>query len=101
MSRKRVVKIKDIEERGYSDILLTTYCKKCGKSYECFAEPKKLKQYLRGNIDSVKAFDKRMKDENAFLIAFKICVECNGGYEIKDIECYPGVTKERGDNEEI
>ena len=90
MSRRKEVHIKDLDERRYSDILLTTYCQHCGVSHQCIADPKKLKQYLRGNIDSVKAFSNRMKDENAFLIAFKICVKCNGGYEIKDIECYPG-----------
>ena len=96
--RKRSVHIKDLEERRYSDILLTTYCQQCGVSYECIADPKKLKQYLRGNIDSVKAFTKRMNDENAFLIAFKLCVECNGGYDIEDIECYPN---DGGEDEKI
>lgn len=89
MTTSKEVYLEDTERKTYSDVLYTVYCKQCGKEWSGVLSPYHLKKFLAGKIDSEQAFEGTVSDEDAFLIVFKVCTECNGGYELEEIECYP------------
>jgi len=84
------VSIEDTERITFSDVSYTCYCKKCGKEGKWMVSPIRFKKFLKGLIDSEEAFEGSISEEDAFLMVFKICVNCNGGYDIDGIDAYPG-----------
>ena len=81
--------------KTYSLVKYTGYCMECRKKVKHVLQPIALRHFLEGTIDSDTAFKSTISDEDAFLIAFKICVQCNEGYELEEIVAYPGKVEDK------
>lgn len=62
------------------------YCRECGKEVRWRGYASLLIRFLKGALDNEEAFGDTLDNEEAFLIATKICVDCNGGFGNKELE---------------